>query len=180
MHYSLKLVMPTTQVSGTRENIEPVMNRLKRMIGWDWFLIGGRWSGSLNQRFSWFEQFEQQFEQIKKNHGIEHFFMPEYGDKIPVRRSQMPAYYEIEKAWHKHSALPPNLGRDSYRKEGYRDDIAPVDELMKRWLMSRYPGATHCWRDEFRDYYLYISDKKHLTKLPTDGSYTVILVDYHS
>lgn len=176
MHYSLKLIMPTAQVESNRQSLEPVMKKLKC---WDWYVIGGRWSGTLNRRFPWWNEWETQRAAIKEAHGVTDWYMPDYGDNIPVRRSQMPCLEALRPVWSKYSGLPQPVERDPYMREGYRDDIAPVDALMKAWLMGEYPSATHCYRDKFNDYYLYVSDKKHLAKLPVDCNYTVILVDYH-
>lgn len=88
---------------------------------WDWYVIGGRWSGTLNEKSK--EFFEK----------AEEFFNNKYPETKDFISTQMveDSKTELEKIWVEIGGIGSNpYNRDQYKNDGALDDAMPLKDCV--------------------------------------------------
>lgn len=132
----------------------------------DWFVIGGRWSGTLQQTV-----LGKAYETALNER------FPETAGMLSTRWIEQHSE-ALNQLWQQSGGTGPNpLTRDNYASLGYEDDAMLVNQTLYEQLLAKHAGD---WRD--RD-----SGDCHFTDLDCDqldesciGRKWLVVVDYHS
>lgn len=107
---------------------------------WDWYVIGGRWSGTLNSKT---KEFFEKVDVIFKEH---------YKDSKFVSTSMVSEQADNIKAiWSEMGGEGENpYTRSSYESMGYPDDCLPLSEcieVIERWTVDLKEKADEHWTE---------------------------------
>jgi hypothetical protein len=135
MHKGVILLTKASTKSEAKENVDHFLEAYGEGDVWDYYIIGGRWSGTLNLKSKEF------WEIIKKECPAKH---PELG----YTNKEIEKYSKnFQKIWDRIEGKGTNpLNRDSFGLDGVEDDdIAPASEvksILKDWEVDRELVAT--------------------------------------
>lgn len=104
-----------------RNNVESFLENYGDGKVWDWYVIGGRWSGTLNEKSDEF------FEKAKE------FFDNKYPENKGFISTKMvdESKTELEKIWVEIGGIGSNpYDRDQYKNEGELDDVMPLKDCI--------------------------------------------------
>ena len=121
MHKGVILLVKAETEQDAKEKATNFMDRYQDTV-WDWYVIGGRWSGILNDLAT---KFSNKADKIlkKEKHGF--ITQKEVTDKQP----------ELQKLWEDLGGSGTNpLGRSTYDSEGATDDVMPLKDCLETVL----------------------------------------------
>lgn len=127
----------------------------------DWFVIGGRWSGELQD----IDIYKKVMKMLKKKKD-EHLYQKDLDSEENKK--------EIQKIWEKEGGKGINpLIRDNYNDNGYEDDAMVVTKTLYNKFLKELKGKEtdneHFWDLEYD-----CVDKKFI------GNKWIVMVDYHN
>jgi len=143
----------------------------------DWYVIGGRWSGVLNEHIQ--ENKDKEAEATKELN----ILLGTYGTKHDLQTHKINEHLltpeqrkELEDTYTKITGLP--FFRDTYKHLGYDDDAMLVTEEMAKELIEKYGEAEMAVTDDTEA----IEDERELSNFtPSELVDTwLVVVDYHS
>jgi hypothetical protein len=131
MHFGIILLVEAEEKDEAREVVEEFLEENPKG---DWWVIGGRWSGTLNP-------LDQAFRAEAKR-TIPH---EEYGYSTKILEESRPL---LQAKWEEMGGSDVNpLNRDSYKDGGYDDDVMPLSEAIsvvrERWTNPIDEAAKH-------------------------------------
>lgn len=126
MHKGVVLIVKADNREEAKEKADEFMERYGEGNVWDWYVIGGRWSGTMNEKNNAFNEAVRQKFQPKHDFG---YSMQE----VEALRPQLQAL------WEEMGGKGVNTwSRDQYRHEGFPDDILPLSECLA--VVKEYGG----------------------------------------
>ncbi len=133
MHYHCEVYLdrlPKDVFKAVLKIMEPYRERFDEAAGdyhgfWDWFVIGGRWSGAHTEAALDPEKIKK-FYEICEEKGL--FW---YGAKNPKKVQEARRREEFLKLFPGFKGPIPTC-RDVYKDDGYADDVVPVEEVSSR------------------------------------------------
>lgn len=132
----------------------------------DWFVIGGRWSGSLQRAYVDFDKFHKRA--MKSLNKKKDLFLS-YGDTDNKDNQK-----KFQKIWEELGGKGINLyGRDQYSDEGYDDDAMIVDEVLYKEELQKHEGSEGNG-ESFWDLDFEPVDRGFI------GKKWIVVVDYHN
>lgn len=185
MHYSLLITFNKEKAENSKEARQYVNNELINDTSFvgeggrfsspvaDWFVVGGRWSGTLNDLHNEF------IKKVREKYPPEHEFG--YSTKFVDGNQE-----NFQKLWEDMGGKDKNpYNRDTYQDLGYEDDAILVDEKTYNEKLKEFEGTEfgytessyegHSWKDlHFVDL-----DYERVSK-DFIGRKWVVIVDYHS
>lgn len=142
---------------------------------WDWYVIGGRWSGAL--MLAYYPDFWEVSEEVKKKHQLDFYTMFPSGERAS---KQAEAYDELTALWQakmppEYNHLPCPFQRDEYVRHGeYPDDVQVVNEPILKFIQTRWKPEP----DQFNCIYSHDMDNE----VPNEsfvGNKWAVVIDYH-
>jgi len=130
MHKGVILLTKADTVSEAQNNVENFLESYGESRVWDWYVIGGRWSGSLNKLHKQFSELAE--ERVPGDMG-------EFGrssKNVEENSGQWETIWEEIGGEGEHP-----FNRDSYKSAEYTDDIIPLKnciDIVKEWEIDRY------------------------------------------
>jgi hypothetical protein len=137
----------------------------------DWFVIGGRWSGTLS-RHSWAKVITEQMDALEREHDVQ-VWGAYYGDE-EKQREQRELAERFQAMW---NAAAPfafrgiPIQRDTYKLYGYEDDAMLLSEGLYNALLTEYAGQQ-------RSEYQVDLDGEDVSREMV-GRKWLVVVDYH-
>lgn len=131
----------------------------------DWFVIGGRWSGTINPKTKPFTEKAKKTILKTKDGSISMQLVEEKKD-------------ELQKLWEKMGGKDVNpLNRDTYEALGYKDDAQKITKSLFKRLKKDYSDvevfiASYCYETTIKDLEDELEDEQVL------GNY-IVVIDYH-
>ena len=162
MHKGVILLTKADTASEAQSNVDNFMEPHGDSRVWDWYVIGGRWSGTLNNK-------------TKEFHEV-------CDERLPAKNSFGLTTKEVEENMEQYTAIWKEIGgegknpydRDRYRGEGSVDDIIPLEnclDVVKEWEMDREHEAN-------KEYDLLV--EAYSLKHDADPSHTKSSAAYHA
>lgn len=156
MHKGVVLMMKASCRDEAREKADAFMEPFNEQIEgvkhgvWDWYVIGGRWSGTLNPLNKAFDEVARKI--VKSKDG--------FISTDDVDRAQP----ELQKAWEDLGGKGRNpWGRDQYSEAPDADDILPLSEcgtILTDWRQNPVREAAHEMKRYFEIYWKPLDLKK--------------------
>jgi len=125
-----------------KDNVESFLEPYGEGNVWDWYVIGGRWSGTLNEKNREFE---------KK---VKELCPPEqkFGYSVREMKEKRESFNEL---WKKIGGKGLNpYSRDSYMSDGYEDDImlaSKCKSVLKEWEQDMKEIAEKHWKNTLKE-----------------------------
>ena len=137
-----KAVICLTKASDRDEaisNVESFLEEYGDGDVWDWYVIGGRWSGTLNSKSKeFFEKAEAHFKKM----------YPDKGEFLSTKMVQEQTQ-ALELIWESLEGVGSNpYARSSYDDFGNDDDIVPLStciDVVKEWTKDLNQEAENYW-----------------------------------
>jgi hypothetical protein len=139
MHKGVMLLTKASDRDEAVSNVENFLEDYKNHV-WDWYVIGGRWSGTLNAKAT--EFFKLAHAHLKKAY-------PESGEFVSSKMVEEQSEV-LQSIWSEElgaSGLNP-YKRDSYSNEGSDDDVLPLNECIdaiNEWTKDMDAEAEKMW-----------------------------------
>jgi hypothetical protein len=129
MHKGVILLTKASDESEAIANVNSFLEQYGDGDVWDWYIIGGRWSGTLNTKNAEFLVKAKEF-LVKK--------YPENGVGVIFDKNIKESAGELQKIWEELGQTDMNpYTRDQYNSEGASDDCLPLTEclgVIKEWI----------------------------------------------
>jgi hypothetical protein len=136
MHKGVILLIVAEDGEDAKDKAGSFMGEYQNEV-WDWYVIGGRWSGTLSRC-----QFDKdKLERLEKEFDEKHGWYTG-GEEGKTEEQQREAYRKMFTEYFPNwqGKIPAPLGwRDSYATEGYSDDVMPLGdciEVVKEWVQD--------------------------------------------
>ena len=143
----------------------------------DWFVVGGRWSGSMTDLLH--KDFQKKlFNKYPKAHGMTNrFFSDEELQKaLKDKKSEV---YLAEKEWKKKTGA--TIYRDTFNHLGYEDDAQLLTpSLIKALKKQNYEDTEVCVVDEDGAIEDEMTLKTFLNEKDIVNNYYLVVIDYHN
>lgn len=179
MHFRMLVTIPKEEAKTSEEAREYTQNYLEEnnfcsegrfaMAFSDWFVIGGRWSGELQEKtIDLPKELRKQYKELKESLFISQDFI----DKNKKG---------IQKIWENLGGEGENYyTRDNYEHLGFEDDAKLLNKnLYKLYLKEYEKKAEEGIHEEEGQIYWIDTDYRELNKDIIDNSW-LIVVDYHN
>lgn len=135
MHKGVILIVKAEDSESARSSVNEFLESYRDSRVYDWYVIGGRWSGTLS-----LDKFDKT---------IMKAFNEEY-DKLGLawvggantQEVQDKKAIELSKKYFPNQGLVPGIARNRYNREGYADDIVPLVECIE---------TVREWSEEYKD-----------------------------
>jgi len=142
MHKGVILLTKATDSDEAVVNVENFLEDYGDSKVWDWYVVGGRWSGTLNSKSK--EFFEKSEEHFKATY-------PEYTNERPFLTTKMVEEQAaaLETIWDTIGGIGKNpLARNQYTDRTGDDDTMPLTEcleVVKTWTKDFEKEAEVMW-----------------------------------
>jgi len=193
--------MSELEIDGLRdEGYQCFYDNRKYPTLWDWYVLGGRWSGQFTQdnlQLKYLKQLNK-FHDEYNGRRLGWTSLENSRDKQTARTLKL--FYECIPNYDKEYNYPPPVGRDAYKQDGYTDDCVPAiyawptlfccggyDINIIDWFESITKGEKPekmCQRDE---YYEGVSGNDHIYNMESNSNlipdnlngWYAVMFDYH-
>lgn len=132
MHKGVILLVKATNREEATDQANEFMEGYQNEI-WDWFVIGGRWSGTLNTLNN---QFMVEADKILRKDDKDYVTTKDVEDNKQV----------LQDLWASMGGTGHNpYSRDAYNQDGNTDDIVPLSdclEIVKEWVQDSEAEST--------------------------------------
>lgn len=186
MHYIIYLTVSADNEDDAIEKITEWMNYESEYAGkqWDWWKIGGRYSGWLSASYAFTEDYKKVLESLNDKYGKNIGNLYSGPDWMMEKRDK---YYAEANEWWYMNAPPPfgdnpsPVARDDFEHNGYSDDVLIVDKEMYHYILEGVPEHFQ-WRTEERGEFPSLRFYDLDNETPSQefiGKKWIILVDAH-
>lgn len=141
MHKGIMLIVAAEDADDAKSKVEEFLGDYGDGKVWDWYVVGGRWSGKLNKLYD-------KFKAAAKKH-----FVSVYGKEAVqfLSTKMVEEQAETLKAiWEKMGGAGKNpYARDAYADRTGADDIMPLSEcaaIVKKWKRDLVKEANKAFR----------------------------------
>lgn len=146
MHKGVICLTQATDRDQAVSNVESFLEQYGDGHVWDWYVIGGRWSGTLNTKTK--EFFEKSNAHFKKNY-------PKYNNLLTQNMVNDEAD-ALQKIWEELGQTTKNpFARDGYETNTENDDAVPLTDcidIIKEWTFDVNLKADEYWAKMLAEY----------------------------
>ena len=140
MHKGVILLVKASNIDEAKDNTQEFMTQYGDGDVWDWYVIGGRWSGTLNSKAKEFFQKTEEHFKVTYPENTHNFI----STKMVEEQAEA-----IKLIWTEigGEGLNPYV-RNSYNDFGYEDDVLPLSEckdVVLEWVKDVDAEAEVTW-----------------------------------
>lgn len=141
MHKGVMLLTKASDKEEANSNVREFLEDYGNGNVWDWYVVGGRWSGTLNEKANEFSELAEAH--FKKTY-------PEHNHSFLTTNMIKEQADVLDKIWQEELGQTTTnpYSRSSYEENGDVDDIVPLSEclnVVNKWKRDTTQVANEYW-----------------------------------